>query len=286
MVDRPPGTTISLVSEEVRASDGEAAIGAALRPLLAAPADAAVLLDLDGTLSPIVARPEQSEVPARTRGLVESVAAAYGLAAVISGRRATEARRILGIEGITYVGNHGYELLPAGAAEAKPAPALAGHERDVADFLAAYDATGLERAGVRLENKAAIIALHWRDAPEPEQAETAAALAAAEAEGAGLYVHRGRKVIELRPAVRTDKGRAVESLLTAAHFVTGALYAGDDRTDVDAFRALRRMSAGGRLRHAVCVGVVSDESPPEVALAADLTVQGPEGFLDVLGALA
>lgn len=263
-----------------------AAIGDAVAPLVAAPAAAAILLDLDGTLAPIVERPEQSVVPPRTRELVAAIAGRYGLVAVVSGRRALDARRILGLEDITYVGNHGYELLAPNAPGPQATPALVGHERDAADFLASYGSAGLAAAGVRIENKGAILALHWRGAPNEPGAEAEVALAAAEAEAANLVVHRGRKVVELRPAVRTDKGRAIEGLLGAAHSIRTALYAGDDRTDVDAFTVLRRMAQGARIRHAVCVGVLSDEAPPEVAVSADLTVAGTEGLVPLLEALA
>ena len=265
---------------------GAAEILPAVAPLAEEPRNAAVLLDLDGTLAPIVERPGEAAVPLRSRELVAEIASRYGLVAVVSGRQSLEARRILGLEQISYVGNHGYELLHPGAEAPVPAPALAGHERDAARFLAAYGTEHLRDAGVRIEDKTAIVALHWRGAADEPAAETAAALAGAEAEARGLSIHRGRKVIELRPPVRTDKGRGVEGLLAAAPFLTAALYAGDDRTDLDAFTVLRRHAADGRLRHAVCVGVASPEAPPEVALSADLAVDGPEAFLGVLEALA
>jgi len=265
---------------------GPAEILPAVAPLAEEPRNAAVLLDLDGTLAPIVERPETSAVPARTCELVAGIAARYGLVAVISGRQSLEARRILGLDQIVYVGNHGYELLHPGADAPVPAPALAGHERDAAQFLAGYGTDRLREAGVRIEDKAAIVALHWRGAADEAAAETAAELAGAEAEAKGLTIHVGRKVLELRPPVRTDKGRGVEGLIGGAAFLTAALYAGDDRTDLDAFAVLRRLAADGRLRHAVCIGIASPEAPPEVALSADLAVDGPDAFVTVLEALA
>jgi trehalose 6-phosphate phosphatase len=68
--------------------------------------------------------------------------------------------------------------------------------------------------------------------------------------------------------------------------VDAALYGGDDRTDVDAFTALRTLREDGQLRAAACIAVASDESPPEVSREADATVPGPEGFARVLEALA
>ena len=163
---------------------GPAEILPAVAALAGDPRNAAVMLDLDGTLAPIVPRPEDAAVPARTRELVAQIASRYGLTAVVSGRQSLEARRILGLEQIAYVGNHGYELLHPGADAPVPAPALAGHERDAADFLAAYGTDELLEAGVRIENKGAIIALHWRGADDEVAAETAAASAAARGRGA------------------------------------------------------------------------------------------------------
>jgi len=264
---------------------GPAEILPAVAGLAGDPRNGAVMLDLDGTLAPIVARPEDSAVPWRTRDLVAQIASRYGLTAVVSGRQALEARRILGLDQIVYVGNHGYEVLAPHAEAPVPAPALAGHERDAADFLGAFGTDALRETGVRIEDKSAIVALHWRGAADEVAAESAAELAAAEAEAASLVVHRGRKVLELRPSVRTDKGRAIEGLLAGAAFLTAALYAGDDRTDLDAFAVLRRLQSDGRLRHAVCVGVAAPEAPPEVALSADIAVAGPDAFVTVLEAL-
>ncbi len=74
--------------------------------------------------------------------------------------------------------------------------------------------------------------------------------------------------------------------MVPARPIDHALYGGDDRTDVDAFAALRTLRGDGEIETAVCIAVASDESPPEVSEAADLTVPGPEGFVRVLEALA
>src|SRR3954447_25979153 len=89
----------------------------------------------------------------------------------------------------------------------------------------------------------------------------------------------------VRPPVELHKGKGIERLLRDAD-VDVALYAGDDRTDVDAFRALRAAVEDGRLQAAVCLGVRSDETPPEVDEAADLMVDGTAGVRVVLETLA
>ena len=108
---------------------------------------------------------------------------------------------------------------------------------------------------------------------------------ASEAEWQGLIAHRGRKVLEIRPNVAINKGIAVAALIPARP-VDDALYGGDDRTDVDAFTALRTLRDDGRLRATACIAVASDESLREVSREADATVPGPEGFARVLEALA
>jgi trehalose 6-phosphate phosphatase len=258
---------------------------AAIGPLLDDPAGAAVLSDLDGTLAPIVARPEQARVPDQTRVALARIADRFAVAAVVSGRRATLAREIVGLEKLTYIGNHGFELLAPNAPEPRAAPELGPHGRDAARFAAGFDAAELDAAGLRVEDKGPIVALHWRGAADESGAEAHAERIAAEAEGAGLVIHRGRKVLELRPGGEVDKGTAIESLLLGS-VATAALYAGDDWTDLDGFSALDRLAASGRLRTAVRIGVASAEGPAEITARADLTVDGPAGLVPVLAALA
>lgn len=264
---------------------GPAEISTAVAPLAADPTRAAAFFDLDGTLAPIVARAEDATVPARTRELVDRVGERYGLAGVVSGRQAGEARRILGLDGLTYLGNHGYELLRPGAAEPEPAPALAGREEEAARFVSGINRRRLDRVGLRVEDKSAIVALHWRGVADEGAAQSVAGAIADEAIAAGLHTHKGRMVLELRPAVAIDKGVGITALLAAKQMLTAAFYAGDDRTDADAFRALGEMARSERLHRAVRVAVASDETPSEVIDGADLVVAGPDGFVPVLEAL-
>lgn len=254
----------------------------ALAPLRAEPARAAVLTDVDGTLAPIVERAEEAAVPAAARAALASLAERYGLVGCVSGRQALEARRLVGLEGIAYAGNHGLELLLPGDEEPRPDPSVAGRERDATEFLAGTD---LDAAGLRQEDKGPIQALHWRGAEDEAAASGHAHELAVSAGRAGLEVRWGRKVLELRPPGGGGKDGAVGSLL-AADGVDRATYAGDDRTDLDAFRRLRELREGGELAAAVCVGVASAEAPAELAEEADLTVAGPPGWLAILEWLA
>lgn len=256
-----------------------------LAPLRADPGAAAVLCDLDGTLAPIVDRPEAAAVPEPTREALRALAGRYALVGIVSGRRATDARAIVGIEELAYSGNHGFELLGPGAAEPVPDPALEGHDEDAARFVEELDAGELESLGFRVEDKGAIVALHWRGAPNEGEAEARASEIASEAEWQDLVSHRGRKVLEIRPDVSIDKGMAVESLLRGRE-LRAAMYGGDDRTDADAFRGLRRLRDAGELEAAVAIAVASEEVPPDLLDEADARVDGPQGYLEVLRSLA
>ncbi len=264
---------------------GEPAGLGPLARLRADPAHAAILTDVDGTLAPIVPRPEEAAVPKQASELLARLSERYGLVGCVSGRQAEEARRLVGVADLAYAGNHGLELLLPGDEAPRPDPSLQGREGDAAAFVGDLGDEALAEAGLRLEDKGPIQALHWRGADDERAAEARAHEIAAGAGRAGLELRWGRKVLELRPAGGGGKDAAVAALL-ATDGVMAAVYAGDDRTDLDAFRRLRELDEEGELGAAVCVGVASEEGPSELAEEADLIVDGPAGWLALLQALA
>jgi len=255
-----------------------------LEPLRSRPGSSAVLTDVDGTLAPIVERAEEAAVPAAAREALAALSERFALVGCISGRRAEDARRLVGLDGIAYAGNHGLELLLPGDDSPRPDPSLDGREQEASEFLAGLDGD-LLAAGLRREDKGPIQALHWRGATDEAGAEARAHEIAPEAGRAGLELRWGRKVLELRPVGGGGKDAAVAALL-AAEQIDGAVYAGDDRTDLDAFRRLRELREEGELTTAVCVGILSPEGPPELREQADLTVDGPPAWLRILESLA
>lgn len=224
------------------------------------PGRAAVLLDVDGTLAPIVARPDLAAVPEDARAEVRRLAGRYALVACVSGRTAEDAARLVGVGGVVYVGVHGLELAPEAAAW-----------REALRPFAAEPWPWLEDKGLT-------VALHWREAPDENEAERTLQLVAARAERAGLEARWGRKVLELRPPVAADKGTAVRFLLEERG-LQRALYAGDDTTDLDAFRGLDGLEVGVR------VAVASAESPPHLHEAADVVVASPGELVELLRTL-
>ena len=256
----------------------------ALDPVRSDPSDAAVLLDIDGTLAPIVRHAADAHVPEATRTLLIEIARRYRLVACVSGRPASTARQIVAIGTIAYIGNHGGEMLRPRATRAEIDPELAAWTARVRAFGERAFSPQAQRLRVRSEDKNAIVAFHWRGAPDEAAAAAFVRRIAELAEQEGFAVHWGRKVLEVRPPVALDKGVGIARLLRGMP-VTAALYVGDDTTDLDAFRRLRRLVESGGLDTAVCAAVSSDEAPEELAREADLTVDGPSGVRELLEAL-
>jgi len=269
------------VSAAARASGIEALVA----PLRDDAARTAILSDIDGTLAPIVERPDDAVVPYEARAVLAELVERFALVACVSGRRAADARRLVGVEQIVYAGNHGFELLLPGEDTPRPDPALGRRATEAREFAGGLDARELAAADLRLEDKGPIQALHWRGAADGEHARALALSIAAAAQNVGLVPRWGRKVLELRPVAGIDKGSAVTRLVRERE-LGRAMFGGDDDTDLDAFQALRWMQRSGRLRTAVCVGVGSEEAPAALAERTDLVVDGTAGYLEVLRAVA
>jgi trehalose 6-phosphate phosphatase len=257
----------------------------ALRPLTGDPRQAAVFCDIDGTLAPIVRRADDAKVDERASRMLGAIARRYRCAACISGRSATEAKRLVGVGGIAYAGTHGAELLLPGEKHPVLDPEVARWTDSVRAFVRENDTRELRTLRVRIEDKGPIVAFHWRGAPDEDAARARVEQIAAAADEAGLWVHWGRKVLEVRPPVEINKGRAVRELVSRYPAKT-AMFAGDDATDLDAFDALEELVAEGALDTVVLVGVASDEGPPEIVERAGLVVEGVGGVRAVLEALA
>jgi trehalose 6-phosphate phosphatase len=255
-----------------------------LAPLRERPRQAAVLCDVDGTLAPIVPRPEDARLLDGAREVLEALRGRFGLLGFVSGRGLADLERLVGLDGCAYAGNHGMELHLPGE-RPRLADGVAPHVQTIAAFAATWPPERLAVGGLRLEEKGATLSVHARGAPDPDAAELLLREVAQEAGEHGLVTTSGREVLEVRPPVRIDKGTAVTELVRDAGVRT-ALYVGDDRTDADAWRALRALRDRGRLEDAVGLAVASAEVPAEVRAAADAEVDGPAGALDALRLLA
>jgi trehalose-phosphatase len=231
-----------------------------LRQLSADPAEAGLFLDFDGVLAPIVERPEDAVAPPAARAELERLVGRYALVAVVSGRAGDDVRSRVGVEGVVCVGSHGLELEPR-----------AERWRRV---LAAF-ATNAAWPKRDVEVKGLAVTFHFRNRPDEDEALRELDAIAEEAACTGLTARYGRKVLEVLPPLRTNKGTAVRLLLDQRG-LRHALAAGDDTTDLDAFAALDGLEV------AVRVAVASAEAPSALLDAADIRVESTGEFLALL----
>jgi trehalose 6-phosphate phosphatase len=234
-------------------------------------ADAVVLLDFDGTLAPIVARPEDARPAARAAQVIAALVGRVAAVWIVTGRPSSVVRDLLGpIEGVRIAGLYGFEGLPPLAP----------------DVLREVELVAAEFDGTQVEDKGPSVAVHFRNAGDPDA--TGASLRPrleAIAVRHGLRVLPGKRVWELAPAAAGGKGEAVRSILEERR-PSAALYAGDDVADLEAFEALDRYaeeSDGSVLVRKVAV--LGDETPVALREAADVVVEGPAGLVDTLHAL-
>jgi trehalose 6-phosphate phosphatase len=219
---------------------------------------AALFFDVDGVLSPIVERPEDATVPDEIRTELRRLHARYALVACISGRAGTDARAIVDVPELTYVGNHGLER----------APQADEWSQRLQAFLDGVDWEGLE-------NKELSAALHYRNAADESAARARLDKIAERARDAGFRTRYGRKVLEVLPPLDATKGTAVRALLDERG-LRRALYAGDDTTDLDAFAALDGLDL------AIRVAVASPEGPEALSESADIVVPDQHSVLEML----
>ena len=199
----------------------------------------AVFLDYDGTLTPIVRRPEDAVLSTSMREILRRLAVAWPTT-IVSGRSRTDVATRIGLEELAYAGSHGFDIMGAGGA----APRLEVGA-DLVPALAEAAAELRRRTsrvpGVLVEEKGLSIALHYRLVAAVRVPEVELAFEETFAARAGLRRAHGNKVLELRPALDWDKGRAVRWLLEHTDpepAAVASVYIGDDLTDEDAFRAL------------------------------------------------
>ena len=257
----------------------------ALSPLIADPHGSALFLDLDGTLAPIVARPQDAQLIDGARPLLARLRNRLGLLGFVSGRGLDDLQRLVGLEGCAFAGNHGFEVRRPGGVATTVAEAQAW--QPAIDRLAArWSPEALAPYGLAPEPKGPTMSVHWRMAPDADAATARLQTQLApEAEAEGLLVTWGRMVMEVRPPVAIDKGTAVRELLAGGPW-RHAAYVGDDRTDADAWRALRELREHGRLDTGIAVAVASAETPADLLARADVRVDGPPEVRELLALIA
>ena len=256
-------------------------LGRWLKAALADPRNAGVFVDFDGTLSDIVATPDEATaVPGATEALA-TLAERLGRVAVVSGRPVSYlVERLAGCGATELIGFYGMQVESGsgtGRYRTVPDPEL---ER-WADAVEAA-ARQAEDAGITslsVERKSLSVALHYRS--DPAAAPAVRDLAGILARRTGLSVHQGKMSVELAPALGIDKGTVVSERSAGLQAV---MFAGDDVGDLPAFRAVDRLATQGIAALKVAVG--GAEMPFEVMRAADVVLDGPAALVELLRAIA
>lgn len=211
--------------------------GARLLDRLAATPQLLLFLDVDGTLARLAPHPDLARVPAATRSLIRRLRAHRRVrVALVSGRAAVDARKLLGVPVDWTIGNHGFEVASGRSPPWPLAPAslrrnIRRARRAIVPAIAGLD-------GVWIEDKGWTLAVHFPAASHGARAGLYRRVRAA-VRGLPVMTGLGKRVVDLRPRVSWHKGEAVRAILRRAGMtLRGAVYAGDDRTDEYAFRAL------------------------------------------------
>ncbi|WP_068927764.1 trehalose-phosphatase [Planobispora rosea] len=248
-----------------------------LKAILADPAGAVIGVDFDGTLAPIVPDPESARIHPAGPGVLARLGDLVGSLVVITGRPAATAVEYGSLDrvpGLVVLGHYGLERWEAGRLTTPPVhPGLAYVRAELPRLIAGLD-------GVRIEDKDRSVAVHTRQAPEPQAALDAlrAPIGVLAAE-TGLAVEPGKFVLELRPP-GVDKGGTLTAFLRERS-ARSVLFAGDDLGDVAAFAAVRASGLPG-----VTVFSGSAEVGAELGAEADIVVDGPAGVIELLDSIA
>jgi trehalose 6-phosphate phosphatase len=244
-------------------------------------APAGLVTDLDGTLAPIVSDPHAARpLPAALEALL-ALRSRLAVVAVVTGRAAHDARRMVGGDELLVIGNHGVEWLEPGQDGSEPRGDLGWAPAAVRGVL-----DGLEMGDdVWVEDKTLSATLHFRNAPDPEVTRARLRDALGDLSPRGLLVKPGRMSLEIRPAAAGEKGTALQALITRYN-LRGLVVLGDDVTDLDMFRVAAEARVARRLEGAILAVGGAGEVPAAVSAAADAVLPDPAAAADLLSSLA
>ena len=227
--------------------------------------------DFDGTLTPLFDDPRNTTLSPAIRDTLSELSKRVEIVAVVSGRDMEFLREVIGLDSVTYVGNHGLEVWKTEDEQQERHVQLPdGLLEDIQKGVRRIAVTGLS-----VENKGLSIAVHYRNASDPTAARSALSqMLKSLAADHGLEIREGKMVLEIGPGAGVNKGTAVDRL--AREFgLMGAIFLGDDVTDCDAFDAVHRL-IGERDLEGAAVAVVDEETPEAVLRKADYCLSGSE----------
>lgn len=197
-----------------------------------------VLLDFDGTLTPIVERPEDAHLPIETRNSLWALAYKPRFkVGVISGRMLDDVKKRVGLEELYYAGNHGLQISGPNLNFIHPEAEKLADNINILSVMLKSALSGVE--GVIVENKGFTLSVHYRLTPTKKISWLEEKVLQNVSRFQQITVTRGKKVLEVKPAIDWNKGKAAKFLIERVAPGSIPLYAGDDNTDEDAFLQLR-----------------------------------------------
>ncbi|HEY7270408.1 MAG TPA: trehalose-phosphatase [Dehalococcoidia bacterium] len=234
---------------------------------------AALVTDIDGTISRIVPRPEDATVVEGVPASLEALRAKLDVVAVITGRDEPAARRMVGVPDLVYVSNYG-----VAAGDGASAGGLSRVLFELKPALAHLPC-------VQVEPKHTGFSLHYRNCDEPEAVrETLISLAAPAATKANARVVEGKRVVEVVPGDLPNKAAAMRRL-ALERGIRGLVYLGDDISDVAVFEEIARLRSTDGV-DGLAIAVVDEESHPALAPGADVALGSVDEVAELLAALA
>ncbi|MFW5693200.1 MAG: trehalose-phosphatase, partial [Thermoguttaceae bacterium] len=204
----------------------------------------ALFLDYDGTLTPIVARPEDAAMHDAMRRTVRRLAELTPVA-VVSGRDRADVESLVGLPELIYAGSHGFDIRGPDLHREHEGGRAALPELDEAENVLGRELAAVE--GAQVERKRFAVAVHYRNVPEEKVEEVRRAVERFAEGHRKLLLRGGKKIFELQPDIDWHKGKAVLWLLEVLGLDSPdvvPMYLGDDVTDEDAFAVLEDRGIG------------------------------------------
>ena len=241
-----------------------------------------LITDIDGTIAPIAVIPDEAQVSSGCRSALATLTSSMTLVAVLTGRDVLKAREMLTTDDVVYVGNHGLDRWQDGKLE------MAEEARDYLPVVQRLEdklRQDLGMLGLIVEDKGVSFGIHYRLSPEPGKTRAAILDTLGHIpEAQDMLITEGKMVVEVRPPVKVDKGTSLRQLVVE-YGLRGVLCLGDDVTDVDAFKALHALTSEG-LCVGLTMGVLGQDTPPDVEQEADLLLRGVPEVEELLQRIA
>jgi len=240
----------------------------------------AIVTDVDGTISEIAPTPDEAMVNPVMRKTLVKLKNKFKLVAVISGRSVLNARNMVGVEGLLYVGNHGLEYLENGKIIMVPGAAESLNQiKELGMELGKGELSKI--SGLMFEDKGLCLSIHYRGCENPEYVRQSILETIQHSpQSKNLKISEGRKIVECKPPLGYDKGVILENIVEQQD-LGRVIYLGDDITDLDAFKTLKDLENEGKI-WGISVLVSSSEIPDYVKESSSFYVNDVNEVLKFL----